>query len=82
MNNRVYPKELYEKSLDDYLNNGKDYCPNCLTKSTTNINKHNGPPVLYIGGIIFCEKCDFTIFKKDLLTLQQVRESKIIRILD
>lgn len=77
MNSRIYPEELYNSALDDYLMKDKKYCPHCLTNKTTNLNKHSDPPTFYMGNSLFCDNCRISLSKKDLLTLWQVRELKI-----
>lgn len=77
MNNRIYPRDAFEKAMKDLLD-GKYYCPNCLCNDLDYSDRETG--IIYIDEFK-CYSC-MRIFNSTLrLSKQEVRDKKIDRVL-
>ncbi len=71
MNNRIYPKEVFEKEVEKYVQKMMTmYCPDCCSIR------------LEPGHFIMDIKCGQCGSKKESVTYQQLREVKINKLLN
>lgn len=79
MNNRIYTKEVFEKEIQRL--NGKIYCPNCHSSSTTFNESYFPCTASTKRGLINCSNCRSNFEVCDLLSLDDIREKKINEVL-
>ena len=76
MNNRIYPKDLFEIEVNRLK--GKVYCPNCYSNAVIVGNVSYYP---YIEskerGTSSCHNCSMVFNFNNLLTKDEVRDRKI-----
>lgn len=76
MNNRIYPKSVFDKAIKDFelkLNNY--YCPKCFNNNcVSDVDKETG--TIYLEQYK-CHNCSSLFDFSDALTKQDVRNKKI-----
>ncbi len=75
MNNRIYPKSIFDKAMKDYdLKIRNLHCPKCLDNYLGYVDEHTG--TIYLNDYK-CYMCSNVFDMSDALTKQDVRNKKI-----
>ena len=80
MNSRIYPKEVLENAINEYL--GKIYCPHCYSfviDSVLSYAKYNIKSK--VRNIKYCNSCERHTKSNDLLSKSEIRTKKIDEVL-
>lgn len=87
MNSRIYPKDLLDKAINDYLK--KNYCPFCYNFLIGSVILQHTATYILKGDLssrgnsddIWCKDCKLKLDRDKLLTKEEVRNEKINEVL-